>query len=340
MDWVVPGWTRDLKLAEIPRLQLPSSTFDPMDATPAVRALAKLAPRLVNALKRQQLPADVPRLLLPAFFLADRDWGLDAHHLDDLHGSWDERELAREAATLPQERRERLARRMWQLVGVDSIPIAGRIEYLMNRHPGLVQFVLDNLPASDVSETARTAGTHRRYTAAGAWVPSDPTLLRRLPTRSANAAIEGWLAGAATRDIRFDEARELAPILDVVERRVLLDVLRSSDRDVAAEFASFVWSRDPDLAFEEARLALERELASSEGWFHLAPREYLGRLADLILGTKSPPAWASTWAYRRLLDAGPASERIFVLARGEPPPRDTPSRSVETRRRRSRGKTK
>jgi hypothetical protein len=63
---------------------------------------------------------------------------------------------------------------------------------------------------------------------------------------------------------RFREARELVPLLDQEDLDLALDLARAGDRQIAAEFTSFVWRTAPGRAREEARLALEAEISGTK----------------------------------------------------------------------------
>ncbi len=349
LDWELPRWAASLSVAGLPRL--PSSTFvaDPTGgapspgqilsspgvtiteidyadglvgvASPAVARVTLLTLEVVDRIEREPLPLKLPRVLLPALFLTaqDRGWDLQASHLDTLHESWDEAFLGLVAVQQPPERRRDLAGRLWRLaahviVEGGAAPVAERVALLQGRHPGIVRFVLDNVDPELVAATARTHGTHRRPTAPSQHFPSDPRLMLLLPRAARHGALRGWLDGAAGRGARYDEARELVPLLDVEDMELALDLVRAADRDVAAEFTSLVWTSAPALAREEATRAIEEGLPSAEGWCHAAPRGELPFLVGLLSLPSPLPAWARRWALRRMGDAGDAAEAIFQLA--------------------------
>jgi hypothetical protein len=169
-----------------------------------------------------------------------------------------------------------------------------------------LRFVVDNVPAEEVRATASRAGIHRR----GSGVGLD--LLRELPQEARSAAIRGWLQAGDSRPL-FD-VHDLVGVLDDADLDLVLDELRAANRDVAWGFALLAWKVTPSRALEEALAALAHALPSVEGWFHTAPREYLGRLVDDLQELEPRPAWVTTWALRRLLDAGPVADRLLALA--------------------------
>jgi hypothetical protein len=320
LAWEIPGWARHLSLADVPQHGFPSSYVDPWGASEAVQLVAALAPEVLDRMKPGVLPANADRVLLPALFLSPSAWQLDRGHLDALQGSWEERFLSNEAADLPDDARARIASRIWDLASfsiVDggAVPVAERIAYLRHRHPGLVAFVLANMSPSRLADTARAHGVHRRPGGAGSFYPSDPRELLALSRQGRQAALRGWLDGAAARGASFDEARELVALLDPEDIDLAIDLARRGDRNIAAEFTGFVWLTAPARAREEASSALERGLPSAEGWLHTAPRAELGLLACHVSELPNRPAWAGRWAMRRVLDGGEAAETLFRLAR-------------------------
>jgi hypothetical protein len=321
LAWELPGWSAQLSLASIPRHGFPGSTVIPWGATKSVATMGRLAVEVVRQLERTELSPDVARLLLPALFLSPADWPLDQGHLEQLHGAWEEQILAQQAAELLPHERASLARRIWTLIGraiVDDarVPVAERIEFLRTRHPHLSRLVLSNLELSELASTARRDGIHRRASKAG-YHPSDPRALLELSNDGRREAIRGWLESATERGARFDEARELVPLLCPEDIDLAIEVAGKGDREIAAEFTDYVWMWDPERACEEARFALKGDLASVEGWFHRAPRVHLPFLAGLIAGQEPVPRWATKWAKRRMLDGGKAAEQLYELARRE-----------------------
>lgn len=348
LAWQLPGWVAELTFDELPAHRFPAThfagnpssttpmpglvlasggtTFTELDVTdglagvcPAdVERVARLSLAVVERIAPASVPATVPRLLLPALFLSDRGWNLGVEHFKRLHGSWEESFFLAVAETRDADERAKLARRLWELAAREvvpdgAVPIAERVGLLLRQHAGLAAFVLTNLAGPTIREDAARCGTHRRPVGAGGYHPSDPHLLLHLPRAGREAALRGWLDGAAARGARFDEARELVPLLDADDVDLALELVRSADRFVAAEFTAFVWTTWPERAREEATIAVDRALPSCEGWFHSAPRAELAFVAGLVTRFVLRPEWIAAWARRRLLDAGPAGEKLFAL---------------------------
>jgi hypothetical protein len=202
-----------------------------------------------------------------------------------------------------------------------SAPVAERIVYIQNRHAPLLSFVLKNLSAALIEDTARVAGTHRRLRTGNQYTPSDPRALRHLTSEQRAAAVRGRLSS----EVSFDEVRELVDVLDSDDLDVLLDLVRAADRNVAAEFASRVWRILPDRAEAEAQSTFGEGLAAAEAWFRTAPRARTGVLIGMVEGAAAPPPWVRDWALAKLLDAGAHAESLFRLMRPGPPPPPTQS---------------
>jgi hypothetical protein len=320
LAWELPGWAQRLSLSDVPQHGFPWSTVSPWGATPSVQRVAALGPAVVKKLEPGAVPEHVPRLLLPALFLSSADWQLEKGHLEMLAGSWEERFLGDAASHLDGGNRTAIADRIWGLVARSivndgAVPVAERLHLLRQRYAGLAEFVIGNVGSSEVARTAGAHGVHRRG-GEGSYVPSDPLELLALPRDARHAALRAWLEGAAARGARFDEARELVPLLDQEDVDLALDLARAGDRHVAAEFTSFVWRTAPERARDEARVAMERSFPSVEGWFHQAPRTEMTFLVDLVGALPAPPDWARRWAMRRVLDGGEAAEDLFRLATG------------------------
>lgn len=349
LRWELPGWSSDLRLSEAQRANhFPWSSVSPWGASDAVRALIELTPGAIARLTPSEVPKDVPRLLLPAIFLAE-GWELTHEHLGQLAGSWEETVLADAVRRLEGERPRVLAERLWKFAsdatvggtatatagivmsngmllaagGVsttarqDTPPasVAERIVYLQNRHAPLLSFVLKNLSAALIEDTACVAGTHRRLRTGNQYTSSDPRALRHLTSEQRAAAVRGRLSS----EVRFDEVRELVDVLDSDDLDVLLDLVRAADRNVAAEFASRVWRILPDRAEAEAQSTFGEGLAAAEAWFRTAPRARTGVLIGMVEGAAAPPSWVRDWALAKLLDAGVYAESLYRFMCPEPP---------------------
>lgn len=319
LAWELPRWAVRLSLGSVPQHGFPGSTVSPWGATKSVERLGRLAVEVIRQLEPTELTPEVARLLLPALFLSPAEWPLDERHLEQLHGTWEEHLLAQQASDPLFDRKASVARRIWSLVGRSIVddgraPVAERIERLRERHRHLADLVLSNIELSELASTARRDGIHRRARKAG-YYPSDPRALLELSRDGCREAIRGWLETATERGARFDEARELVPLLGPEDIDLAIEVARKGDREIAAEFTDFVWTWAAERAREEVLVALDAGLPSAEAWFSRAPRGYLPFLADLVSERKPEPRWVTTWAKRRMLDGGPAAEQLYELAR-------------------------
>lgn len=308
--WVLPGWAKSLTLATIPRVQFPSASMKA--ASRSEERLSHLAVDVVARMTPHDVPEDIPRLLLPALFLSDRHWRLGLRHLGALHESWDEVQLGARGEDLPVERRGALASRIWELVGQapgrDSGAVGERIRYLGNRHPGLLDFVVRNVPPAVAEETGRRYGTH----------VADGSIryLSLLPGETRHAALKGWLQAGEARRPDPAEARTLGALLAADDLDLVLPLLAGAPLEAAMPLAESVWRSSPERALAEAEAALEARSSAAEAWFQVAPREHLPALVSL-LDRSHRPAWVRAWAIRRAIDAGSVAEPVYRLASGQ-----------------------
>lgn len=363
LRWELPGWSSDLRLSETQRANhFPWSSVSPWGPSDAVRALVELTPGAIARLSPSEVPQDVPRLLLPAIFLAE-GWELTHEHLGQLAGSWEETVLADSVRRLEGERPRVLAERLWKFASDAAVggtatatagivmsngtllaaggvstrarqntppaPVAERIVYLQKRHAPLLSFVLKNLSPALIEDTACVAGTHRRLRTGNQYTPSDPRALRHLTSEQRAAAVRGRLSS----EVRFDEVRELVEVLDSDDLDVLLDLVRAADRNVAAEFASRVWRILPDRAEAEAQSTFGEGLAAAEAWFRTAPRARTGVLIGMVKGAAAPPPWVRDWALAKLLDAGTYAESLYRFVCPDPQPTSSSRRRKKNRAR-------
>lgn len=190
-----------------------------------------------------------------------------------------------------------------------------RIVYLQNRHAPLLSFVLENLSAALIEETARVAGTHRRLRTGNQYTPSDPRALRHLTSEQRAAAVRGRLSN----DVRFDEVRELVEVLEGEDVDTLLDVVRTADRNIAWEFASRLWRTRPERAETEAQRAVDDGQAAAEAWFRTAPRARRGKLIGMIGGAAVQPPWVRDWALAKVPEVGVHAEALYRFMQPEHP---------------------
>jgi hypothetical protein len=318
-SWVLPGWAPHLSLAEGVLSQLPLGGWQ--DRSWAGERILALTPEVLQLLKPQPIPPELPALLVMGIFLsASRGvWELRAEHLQALANAGASARLAELAKSLPPAQRQELGELLWRLVAnlvsADGrVPVAERLERLRVSHGELLPIVCESLAPEVVANTARRDGIHRRRVDGG-YVPSDPQALLQLTEEARQAALIAWLEGAPERGARFDEARELVPLLAAGDLDVALRLVRAGDPEIAAEFVSFVWSTAPERGRQEALAALTAQLPAAKGWFILAPRWELPKLADHLRSQQPRPDWASDWALWRIRDAGEAAEVLYALSR-------------------------
>lgn len=312
LAWELPGWFAPLDLPGDFRLPEPSS-FAGMEED-----LAPLSALVAAAAKPAQVPAGMLSLLAPSFLFAssDKEWGLDGSHLRMLARgqAWSPVALASAIRRVPEDRWPLVAQRVWRLCpsamrtgNWGRYGVAARLYYLLQEHQALAAKVLSHLDWSSIEETLETDGLFgdSLHTAA----------LEALPRKLLARVLGAWFDRPSEGSPKWREAQDLAPLFVGADIEMVLDLVRRADVNVAAEFASLLWHLEPSRAREEARTALETGSPSAEGWFGVAPREALPWLADVMEGHSKPPTWLSAWAYRRVLEAGAAQERLYRWAR-------------------------
>jgi hypothetical protein len=312
LAWELPGWARELRLADLPQQNFPSSTVGPNKASASVQRLARLSMEVVARLRDHDVPAEIPRLLVPALLLSNpRTWRLTPSHLDLLHDSWDEEFLAAELSIRDEPLRAYLALKVWRLVAehvaekerTEQVPVSVRLATLQNRHSPLVDLVLANLPVSEIERTVRDHGVGTKH-------GTDGLLL--LPKQLKRGVLEAWLALPGDPNFKYVEALELVPLLGIDDGDLALDLVRHAGATVAAPFVRFVWSTAPARALAEAQGAIEGDLPVAEAWFEAAPRDQLPRMLEVVDNGRKPPAWLGRWAYRHVLDGGDAAETLYL----------------------------
>lgn len=316
LAWILPGWVENLSVTTADPLVLPWSSMGPPRANRAVRGLVRLASDLLRRLKPETPPANTPRILMPAMFLAGT-WPVGRSHLEVLAGTWEEAFLAAAAKSLSGDERARLATKLWELAGREVAggevaPVCERLAYLAQRHRPLLPFVIEGLPTAAVYSTARDAGIHRRYDTPTSFTESDPREMVRLTPPTRAAAVRGWLEASRPPDARWAEAQALAVALDDPDDS-LLQQIREADALTAAAFAERMWRHHPERALRETRATYEGEKAAAAGWFEPAPRDYLAALVDLVRRA-GPAPWVPSWALRHIADGGPQAQALYELS--------------------------
>lgn len=90
-----------------------------------------------------------------------------------------------------------------------------------------------------------------------------------------------------------------------------------SEASLATKIGQLARGEGTPTAPAEAAEALRSASPSAAGWYWSAPPAEFLHLIGLVEETGSRPDWVRTWAQRRMLSAGHASERLFALAWGE-----------------------
>ena len=315
-DWMLPGWSRGLRLADVPAW-LPRHVWSDTGHHNPARRICELGRAVVVHLDLQELGDDIPRVLLPALLLdVERDWPLREVHLKCLHGgTWEETALLRGGHELAPPLRAALAGRIWSLVPTmpEGACVAERIEILQNARPQLSRFVLENLSPEAIESTVRKDGLHVRGLGGGSYVDKDPMLLKRLSRVVRGRALRAWTECPAVLATKWMEASALVAILDAEDLDLAIEFARISRGDTATEFASFVWRTSAPTARTKAAAAYVLDSETASRWFLSAPRAEIPYLAGLL---RQPPVatWVRAWAYRRALDAGPAASMLYSLS--------------------------
>lgn len=312
LAWHFPGW-----VAELPPLtdddRWPTSAIQPWRAGGGVQRIARLAPAILA-----RLPAlpdrPCPRVLLPAVVLLapKRGWTLTPQLLDGLPGSWEGQFLAGLLPQRPPAERTAIADMLWDalpfMLSVDKqVPVAVRLLRLSNSAREFLPFIATNLSEAALVRTIDTDGLYQH--------DAQVEPLRQLPRPLRQAIVRKVLAAGPGRLPMWHTARSIIRLLDVEELDLVLEIIRNSEKTVAAEFTGFVWEVAPALAQEQALAAILAQQPTAQAWCWLAPRDHLVTLAEsLRRGPRPLPEWAAEWATFRLLGAGTAAEILFELS--------------------------
>jgi hypothetical protein len=315
LGWYFPGWTQRLDFAELPR-SWPWSNKVPDDPQLEVARMVALASEVVARFPDPPPDVDWPRVLLPALLLVApaRGWCLPPKVVSMLSGSWEERVFLHQAAQLPDAQRAAIAGLLWELAPRvhappnEVIPVTMRLARMKNTARGLLPFILENLPSEVLERTIETDGLCR----------SDVELddLQLLPRRLRRSVVGTALAQPTPDTSRWSMARDLAPLLDVEDLDLIVDLVQQSEANTAAEFVGFVWTVAPDRGRREATAAFQTRHPAASAWFHFAPRSELAPLLDLVDVADAPlPEWLQAWARARVPFGGLMAERLHALAR-------------------------
>lgn len=316
LGWYFPGWTQRLDFAELPH-SWPWSNKVPGDPPPEVVRMVALASEVVARFPNPPPDVDWPGVLLPALLLVapGRGWCLPPKVMSRLSGSWEERVFLHQAAQLPDAQRAAIAGQLWELAPRvhappnEVIPVTMRLARMPNTARGLLPFILENLPAEVLERTIQTDGLFR----------SEAELddLQLLPRPLRRSAVAAALAQPTPDTTKWLLARGLAPLLDVEDLDLMVELVQQSEANTAAEFVGFVWTAAPERARREAAAAFQTRQPATSAWFHFAPRRELAPLLALVDAVDGPlPEWLQAWARARVLHGGLMAERLHALARG------------------------
>ncbi len=277
--------------------------------------MVALAPEVVARFPDPPPDVDWPRVLLPALLLVapGRGWCLPPQVVSMLSGSWEERVFLHQAAQMPDAQRAAIAGLLWELAPRvhapqnEVIPVNLRLARMKNTAPGLLPFILENLLTEVLERTIKTDGLCR----------SDAELddLQLLPRPLRRCMVATALVQPTPDTSRWLMARRLAPLLDVEDLDLIVELVQQSEAYTAAEFVGFVWTTAPDRGRREATVAFQTRQPAAWAWFHHAPRRELAPLLDLVDATAGPlPEWLQAWAQARVPHGGLMAERLHGLA--------------------------
>lgn len=307
--WHLPGWVRDLSLAE--PLHLPFPPVMPRESaadTPYylrwIGALREVLGRCVD----DQPPERLTYAFLPWLFIDGpaRGWNPTQEHYRDLCGS---RAAGITGSLLDREPREvqiRAVAALWPLLVTQggSNPVQGLLQ-LGHADQKLADLVATTIPTNVFEQDLGSARLDR---AIGSHLKALPQRLRR------STMI------VVARQIRT------SGIHGPLDFEHFLTDFGAEDTDILVEFAAErfqlgheaakrVWSLDPERALAESRAALvQKEDERAGGWFLSAPRAAEQDLLDLIEAHgKRPIRWAARWLARMLPVAGKEAPRVYRL---------------------------
>jgi hypothetical protein len=307
--WYLPAWSSELSLVSMPPAFPPA--VGEGEREPARRVCVQ-AIELVRQLEVQDVPEQVPLVLLPALLLdVGRPWALHPHHLVRLHSElFEEDVLIGGADALAAPSRAELASRIWTLLATKAC-VVERLQILENGHPRLAPLVLAHLSPAAVEETVREHGLHIGPDGA----ERDPLVLRALSRPLRDAALRAWSRRPANRRPKWIEASVLVPILDSEDIDLVLDLVGEADNETGAQLAKAVWRDDAGRALDAAVTSVAANSENAGRWFWTAPRSALPALAAALERARARPSWGAAWANRRALEGGPAAERLYSYAR-------------------------
>ncbi len=309
LAWYFPGWARQLDSSPMPEIS-------PLLPSEGTRRMVGMAFEVLPKLAKEPLDVELPRVLLPAMIILapSRGWRITTTHVSALSGTLEEKILAGALIQRPPDERARIADILWDVLPFmlspdPKLPVTERLERLNRSSRVLLPFVMANLSEATLSRTIIGDGIGLRGHDISPLL-SLPRALRRVVARAALMAAPGKMADwmvARTIGRLFDSA-------DDVE--FIVNIIRESNENVAAEFTGFVWRVAPLQALDEAEDAFVHGRASAPAWFFHAPQANLPPLLKLVEeSSRSRPPWVQNWAKKRALEGGPFSAMLFNVAR-------------------------
>lgn len=312
--WHFPGWVEELPPpTNVERW--PSSSVDPWGASEAVQRIVRLAPAALIRLPALPDRHRCPRVLLPAIVLLapQRGWKLTSPLLDVLPGSWESHHLVELLPQRPLAERTAIADMLWDIlpfmyIADRQLPVAQRLYLLRNSE--FLPFIVANLGEATLVRTIDSGGSYQ-YEGQVKHLLQLPRRLRRIIVRKVLAAGPGQLP-------EWQAARDITRLLDAEDLDLSLEIIRDSEKEVAAEFTGLVWRMAPAIALEQSLAAIAAQRPTAQAWCWDAPQSRLTHLADAMQRGPCPlPDWVAPWARYRLPSAGVAAEALFELLDGE-----------------------
>lgn len=299
--WIMPGWSRDLRLASAPD-HLPHADED--------RLLLAASRRALESCQDPVLPPKVSSGLLE-WVLIDgpaRGWTITEEIQARLvSGTGVGEVVARLLLSEPQDVREQGARTVWNAVLAQSglnpfhaLDLAARVSRALHT------VIVENISVGDFAEPFR--GTFQVTMDEG-------RVLLGLPPRLVRPALLA-LIDRLERDQQ--PAKDLEPILEALGEEDLDLLLRFGSRGYTEGYAAArrVWALAPEMANERLGQALASGDRLARVWFDTAPDD---RLDDLLSALRQlegrAPAWSTDWLAGMLPRSGRAAAAAYDLLR-------------------------
>lgn len=314
MDWVLPGWARELRLADAPKdLYMPQTEPDELGHMSVdIRRLSELREVVGDVLGRcvdADVPERVESLFLPWLIIDSpaRGWKPKPEHYARAMGYDLAPILGELLAAEGPETQATVVGEIWPHVGTlaDGNPFWGMAR-LRREAPKLFHIIVAHLPAPIFESTIQRRDIIRHGDELG-FLGDLPLVLQRSLLRviARQPSSSQWSAGS-----RLDwvvgslGAEDLELLVEIVPSMYTLG-------DVAAKR---VFTLDPATGLSETRAALEKKAEHAHVWVYAAPRQHWPNLLDLIesLGVERI-ALCARWLARKLPLGGIDAPRMFQL---------------------------